>query len=166
SESLNHEYEKGKLTSEEFVEAYKKILPNISGEEIKRAWNSMLLDLPENRLDFLRKLAAEKKFKLFLLSNTNKIHMDWVAANIAEFQVFKDCFDGFYLSYEMGIRKPNPKIYEWVLNDQNLKADECIFVDDKSENTASASKVGLHTWNLKPGQEDVTQLFEIKKELF
>lgn len=166
TEEINKAYERGELTTDEFVEKYKKLLPDASGDQIKRTWNSMLLDFPEHRMDFLRKLKNEGKYKLILLSNTSMLHIDWVAANIDVFQEFKSSFDAFYLSYDIGVRKPNTKIYERVLKDQNLKAEECIFIDDKSENTEGAAKVGLHTWNLQVGKEDVTQLFEIKKELF
>ena len=166
TEDINKAYERGELSTAEFVEEYKKLLPQISGDEIKRTWNSMLLDFPKHRLDFLQKLAKQGKYKLFLLSNTSKLHIDWAAANMSNFYEFKNCFDHFYLSYEMGVRKPDSKIYERVLKDQNLKAKECLFIDDKQENTEGAEKVGLHTWNLKVGKEDVTQLFEIKKELF
>ena len=166
TEAINKSYERGELSTAEFVEKYKEMLPEISGDEIKRTWNSMLLDFPEHRMNFIQKLAKEGKYKLFLLSNTSELHIDWAAANVKHFQEFKNSFAHFYLSYEMGTRKPNPKIYERMLKDQNLKAAECLFIDDKRKNTEGAEKIGIKTWNLTPGKEDVTQLFEIKKELF
>lgn len=62
--------------------------------------------------------------------------------------------------------KPSSEIYEFVLTENNLNAQETIFVDDLKENTAAANRLGIHTWNLIPGQEDVTQLFTKKQTLF
>ena len=62
--------------------------------------------------------------------------------------------------------KPSSEIYEFVLTENNLKATETIFIDDLKENTAAANKLGIHTWNLIPGQEDITQLFTKKEILF
>jgi len=47
-----------------------------------------------------------------------------------------------------------------------LQENECLFIDDLKKNTDAASKLGIHTWNLNPGQEDVTHLFTVKKDLF
>ena len=162
----NKEYEKGNMTTAALLAKYKKKLPDISEEEIKRTWNSMLHDLPEPRLQFLKKLAAENKYNLIFLSNTNDLHIEWVKQNIPFFEEFKNCFDAFYLSYEMGMRKPDPEIFEQVLKLQDIKPEETVFIDDNTKNTDGAASLGIHVWNLKPGKEDVTQLFEVKKELF
>ena len=75
------------------------------------------------------------------------------------------CFDKFYLSHEINLRKPNTDIYEFVLNENNLKANECLFIDDTADNTNSASRLGIHTWNIDETKEDVVNLFDTKKEL-
>lgn len=153
-------YEMGLMTSENFILKLNEIFPSATPKELKDAWNSILLDFPENRLLFLEQLAAEKKYRLFLLSNTNEIHIEYVinAMGEAQFNRFKDCFEKFYLSHEIKLRKPNKDIYEFVLNENNLIAEETFFVDDTQENTAASAALGIKSWNLLVGKEDIIQL--------
>ena len=70
------------------------------------------------------------------------------------------------MSHEINLIKPDKEIYQFVLEQNNFKAEETLFTDDLAENTEAASKLGINTWNIKPGLEDVTNLFDINKELF
>jgi len=153
-------YEMGLMTSENFILKLNEIFPSATPKQLRDAWNSILLDFPENRLLFLEKLAAEKKYRLFLLSNTNEIHIDYVINTMgeAQFDRFKDCFEKFYLSHEINLRKPNKDIYEFVLNENNLIAEETFFVDDTQENTDASAALGIKSWNLLVGKEDIIQL--------
>ena len=161
---INKEYEKGLVTSKEFVDYYLRYFPTLSKEDIMNAWNAILLDFPEYRLEFIEKLAAEKKYRLFLLSNTNDIHIKYVEKTMLpeRYQRFKKCFEQFYLSHEINFRKPDSDIYEFVLNQNNLVPEESLFIDDTEENTISASKLGIHTWNLIPNKDEITNLFKQK----
>ena len=76
---------------------------------------------------------------------------------------FKNCFDQFYLSHEIKLRKPDYPIYEFVLRENNLNAKQCFFIDDTKENTDIAHKLGINIWNNDPKNEDVTSLFDIPK---
>ncbi|HET7361905.1 MAG TPA: HAD family phosphatase [Salinimicrobium sp.] len=160
------EYEKGKISSRTFIVQFKEWFPHISENQIIQAWNAILLDFPKPRMDFIKKLASEEKFKLILLSNTNDLHIDWVAKNIAFFEEFKGCFDAFYLSHEINFRKPDHNIFQFIIKKHNLEPNEVLFIDDTAENTKSAEKLGFKIWNINPEKEDVTQLFHLKKELF
>jgi putative hydrolase of the HAD superfamily len=62
----------------------------------------------------------------------------------------------------MKMRKPETAIYEYVLKEHDLKPQETLFVDDTEENTAAAKLLGIHVWNLIPGKEDITNLFNQK----
>jgi len=169
SESLlgiNQQYEKGLISSEEFVKSYQNEYSQLQENEFKNSWNAILIDFPEYRYQFLKKLSAEKNYKLILLSNTNEIHIDWVKENVPFFEDFKACFDAFYLSHEINFRKPDAEIYEYVLEQHDLKPKECLFIDDTRENTEAAENLGIHTWNIEPTREDVIDLFTAKKELF
>ncbi len=169
SEEMLHKnqlYEKGLITSEEFISGYCESFPKLTSGNFKDSWNAILVDFPEHRLKFLKKLKEEKSYKLILLSNTNHIHIDWVKKNVSFFEEFKNCFDAFYLSQEINLRKPDSEIYEYVLEQHDLKPGETLFIDDTPENTEAASKLGIHTWNIDPVQEDVSDLFTIKSELF
>ncbi|MGK0324871.1 MAG: putative hydrolase of the HAD superfamily [Polaribacter sp.] len=157
--AIYHQYEKGLMTTDDFINFYHDKF-GIKKEDLINAWNAILLDFPKERLDFLKEISASKKYRLFLLSNTNDLHIKWVQNSVGEvfFQEFKNSFEQFYLSHEINLRKPDSEIYEFVLNENNLIADETLFVDDLKENTDSARKLGIHVWNLIPKQEDVIEL--------
>ena len=110
----------------------------------------------------------KNKYKLLLLSNTNDLHIQQVIKNMghARYIRFKNCFDKFYLSQQIHLTKPANSIYDFVLNSNNLQADECLFVDDLKLNTEAALNTGMHVWNLIPTSQDVTQLFNLKKDIF
>ncbi len=162
------DYERGLISTEEFINHFNKKFPNIATQDFIKAWNSVILDFPEHRLEFIEKLSKENNYQLILLSNTNHLHIEQVIKNmsVSRYERFKKCFDTFYLSQEIHLSKPNPLIYEFLLNENLLQENECLFIDDLKKNTDAASKLGIHTWNLNPGQEDVTHLFTVKKDLF
>ena len=162
----NMQYEIGKISTSEFIAFYKSKFQNLNETDIVNAWNYIIKDFPEYRLDFIKNLAQEKEFKLILLSNTNDLHIDFIKHNVPFYDDFKNCFDVFYLSQEIHLRKPNADIFEFVLKENNLIANDCLFIDDTKENTDTAERLGLHTWNIDETTEDIIDLFKIKKELF
>lgn len=155
-------FEKGKISETEFIDSIKKNLPNATSEEIISAWQSIIGDFPLYRLEFLQLLST--KYRLFLLSNTDSIHINYFEENvgISFYTDFYRCFEKVYFSYEMGLRKPEPEIFTTVINKHNLNPNRTLFVDDKNENTDAAAKLGLHIWNLQVGKEDVVDLFKLK----
>lgn len=163
---INREYEKGLLSSKEFISSFQKNYSHLTASDITTAWNAILLDFPKHRLEFIRTLASEKNYQLILLSNTNEIHIDWVRENVPFFEEFRNYFDAFYLSQEINMRKPEPSIFTYVLERHDLDPRETLFIDDTKENTEAASDLGIHTWNLDPVKDDVVDLFRIKKDLF
>lgn len=162
----NREYEQGFVTSNEFSEHYRTEFPQLKQEDFLNSWNAILLEFPEYRFRFIQKLSEEKNFKLILLSNTNEYHIDYIKSNVPFFNEFQECFDAFYLSHEIGLRKPDPEIFEFVMDNHNLNPENCLFIDDTKENTDVAERLGFNTWNIEPTREDVIDLFTTKKELF
>jgi FMN phosphatase YigB (HAD superfamily) len=158
-----YQYEKGLISTEKFIAFFEEKL-EISSEKLVKAWNSILLDFPNERLHFIQELAESKKYRLFLLSNTNDLHIYWIQKNwgMEQYNAFKICFEQFYLSQEINLRKPNNNIYEFVLKTNGLVPKETLFIDDTKENTDAAKALGIHIWNLKPGEEDVLELFTKK----
>ncbi|WP_343708084.1 HAD family phosphatase [Flavobacterium sp.] len=158
-EQLNLSFEVGAISPEDFVGGFQKQLPNASKEEILKAWNAVLADFPFYRLEFLQELS--KKYRLFLLSNTDSIHINTFEekSGVSFYKDFYDCFEKVYFSFDIGMRKPDPKIYQFVLEQNNLVAENTLFVDDKTENTDSAAALGIKVWNLQVGKEDVVDLF-------
>ena len=157
---LSNAFEVGQISPDIFINGLQSYFPMASTQEIIAIWNGMLLDFPNYRLKFIEKLAKEKEYRLFLLSNTNALHIPEVVKIMGDFkfQRFKNSFEQFYLSHEIHLRKPNTDIYEFVLEKNGLDPTETFFVDDTFENTQSASKLGIKTWNLIVGQEDIIQL--------
>ncbi|SEK46390.1 putative hydrolase of the HAD superfamily [Maribacter orientalis] len=152
-------YEMGLMKSVDFINVLQSIFSDASREQIITAWNSIILDFPEERLTFIEQLKKENKYRLFLLSNTNDLHIEKVkiSMGLERFKRFKNCFEQFYLSQEMKMRKPNSNIYEFVLLENKLIANETLFIDDTKENTVSASELGILCWNLLVGKEDVIE---------
>jgi len=158
--TIGNAFEVGQISSETFIDGLQSYFPKASAQDIIAIWNGMLLDFPDYRLNFIESLAKENEYRLFLLSNNNTLHVQ-EAIKIMEdskFQRFKNCFEQFYLSHEIHLRKPNSDSYKFVLEKNALDPIETFFVDDTLENTESASKLGLKTWNLIVGQEDIIQL--------
>ena len=164
--AFNSFYEQGFISTEEFIEFYTENFPDISEEKLKIIWNFILKDFPQHRLDFLKQLKANSKYKLILLSNTNELHIDWVKKHVPFFNEFKNCFDKFYLSHEINLRKPNQDIFDFVISENKLKANECLFIDDNADNCQTAKSLGIETWHINPETEDVSNLFKIKSDLF
>lgn len=162
---LNNLYEKGEISSEVFLKRYQNWFKQASKQQLIDAWNAILLDFPEHRILFLEELATSKKFQLLLLSNTNEIHINWVRAHIPYYERFKKCFEKFYLSHEINLRKPDASIYEFVMNDNHLNSEQILFIDDTKANTDAAKALGFHVWNINPETEDVTELFTKHQQL-
>jgi len=158
----NHVFDKfetGSISPVEFRNYLIDIEPSLSAKKIDGAWNAMLLDLPKNRVDLLHKLKDE--FRIFLLSNTNEIHIaafnKIVKENYSE-NLFDDLFENHYYSSRIGLRKPNLDCFEYILSKNNLKAEETLFIDDSSQHIEGAKLVGLQTCFLEEGM-DIVNLF-------
>lgn len=162
--SVFKDFEKGLITADDFRQGINTFCANpLSNEQIDFAWNAMLLDLPVHR--FNRLITLRKHFNVYLLSNTNSIHIDafhdYLKQHHAEVKWF-DLFDKVYYSYEMGMRKPDTEIYEFVLKDMNKNGEECIFIDDTKQNLHGAAQVGIHTiWAKQPLDDEM--MMEIKR---
>lgn len=158
--ALNNAYEIGAITTESFIEGMSSLIPSTDADELIRIWNSMLLDFPDERLLFLENLSSEGKYRLFLLSNTNALHIPHVQKIMGpeKFERFKSAFEQFYLSHEIKMRKPNAEIYRFVLDENRLDAHETLFIDDTKENTEAAEELGIKCWNLLVGKDDIVQL--------
>ncbi len=164
--TINNQFETGLITTSEFIQYYNTRFPHLSHNQILEAWNFIIKDFPIQRLKFVKQLADSKKYTLILLSNTNALHIDYIKAKVDFYNEFKNCFDAFYLSHEIKLRKPNASIFEYVLTENNLNANECLFIDDTKENTDTALQLGFQVWHLDETKDDVCQLFQLKNTHF
>ena len=153
-------YEKGDLTTSQFLEHTAPIFPGASRERLTAAWNAILLDLPEYRLQFLESLVELNAYQLFLLSNTNSLHMAHVreTMGVHRYERFMNCFVEVYLSHQMNMRKPETAIFQHVLEHQGLAPEETLFIDDTLENIETAARLGLSVWHLNPEEDDIVNL--------
>ena len=158
----NDLFEKGQISEIAFLESFQKFIPDASTDEIKIAWNRIIGDFPLYRLEFLQLLS--KKYRLFLLSNTDAIHIDTFQhkAGMTFYRDFYQCFEKVYFSFELGMRKPEPEIFNFLVQNDNLDPKRTLFIDDKKENTDAALALGFKVWNLQVGKEDVVHLFDKK----
>lgn len=158
-------YEVGRSSTSDFIRSFTDLYPSISADQFKNAWNAILKDFPAHRLEFIKELAAKDEYRLFLLSNTNDMHISWIQEDWGDefYEEFKACFEQFYLSHEIHLRKPDKNIYEYVLTQNNLNAAETFFVDDTKENTDKAKELGIHVWNIDPQSEDIVDLLSRKE---
>jgi glucose-1-phosphatase len=151
---LFSQLETGKISEENFCNELNRCTGlQLSPTEILQAWCAMLLNFREESLAFLDKLTP--RYKLFLLSNTNHIHIpefNKIYNNIERGKPFNDFFDNAYYSCEIGLRKPDAECYNWVLQKENLVAGKTIFVDDSIQNVEAAGLAGMQTILLEPGK--------------
>ena len=137
----NNQYEIGKLSSEQFRNLIReKFNLQISDNEFDRCWNSLLITLPKERIKILQNL--KKKYQIFLLSNTNEIHVQYFSK---QDYWNNNLFDKIYYSHIVGIRKPNVGIYEKIITENNLIPSEVLFFDDREENINAAKLLGIKT---------------------
>ncbi|HBK84136.1 MAG TPA: haloacid dehalogenase [Flavobacterium sp.] len=158
---LNHLYEVGGIDEKQFLLGLQQQIPTVEIDKIKQAWNTILGNFPNYRLEFLEALST--KYSLFLLSNTDYTHIEYFKTKVGSnfYNRFRACFEKVYYSFEMGVRKPDELIYKRVIEAHQLNPQESLFVDDKKENTDAAKKTGLQVWNLQVGKEDVIDLEKV-----
>ena len=155
ADELFEKLETGSITEADFYSAIKsRTKTNISNAEIDGAWNALILKFRTESLQYLETLS--KSYKLFLLSNTNIIHLQYFKQLFTE-QTGKPLLDAYFIkawySNEVGLRKPGSEIFEFVLQEENLKAEETLFIDDTLSNIETAQKMGFKTHHLLPTQK-------------
>jgi glucose-1-phosphatase len=159
------QFEVGKISEEEFFETLRSATEGpLSIRQLKEAWNGMLLQIPPQRFEMLARL--KEQYNVYLLSNTNKTHLDWVDGYLRTVYGFTiqdfdaRYFHKSYYSHLIHLRKPNENIYEYVLNDANLIASETLFIDDNVQNIEGAKRVGLQTI-LHPIGDEIVETMKV-----
>ena len=138
----------GKITLPEFRQAIRDFTHvNLTDTQIDDAWCAMLLDFPEENADLLRKLRA--KYKLYLLSNTNEMHINYYTRLLQQqtgCNLLAELFDSTFYSHEIGYRKPHREAFKYVLNAEKLKPAETLFIDDLAHNVIGARRTGMQAY--------------------
>ncbi len=147
-------FEIGIISSREFRDRLREFSPKILTDEmIDHAWNSMLGNLPAERWKLLE--STQKKYRTFLLSNTNAIHVEYYSRylqGIYGTYGYSHLFEKIYFSFELHLRKPNREIFEYVIEDGMIQPGHTLFIDDSLDNIKTARSLGFRTAHLKPPQ--------------
>ncbi|MBA3665108.1 MAG: HAD family phosphatase [Bacteroidetes bacterium] len=161
---LFNNLDKGTISPEEFFKGLRNELKYIQEDDLLIfAWNAMLLDIPEKRLDVLVK--AKQNYNTFLLSNTNEPHIAVFEKNLYRqhgVKNFEDYFDKVYYSCRMNMRKPDKEIFEHVLKDNELDPAETVFIDDSIQHVRGAGECGINSYLLPKNMEVGDLLKELK----
>ncbi len=156
-------FEEGKCTIEEFRNGIRDLVGvNLTDKQIDDAWFSMILELPEERIQLIGLLKL--KYNIYLFSNTNELHIEMLKKKYEEqfgFDIFTFLFNKSYFSNEIKMRKPHPESFQWILDDAGIKAEETLFIEDSPQHIEGAKKVGLNTYWLTGG-ETLIDLYDKK----
>ena len=149
---LFFEFETGRIDAAAFRRKVKEAWKvDISDVLIDECMNIMLGEIPQERLDLLKKI--KQKYNSILISNTNSIHYDSICVYLTEkFNInsFDDFFHKTYYSHIVGLRKPDPKIFELALKENNFLPEETLYLDDTGEHLKSARSLGIQTVKVTP----------------
>jgi glucose-1-phosphatase len=142
---LFDEFETGNMSPQAFVNELLRVLPKgISPKRVIDAWNAMIIDLPQIRLQKL--LEHKQNFRTFLLSNTNAIHEEAFTRLISaqhNISSFNDYFERVYFSHRIGLRKPHKAVFDFVLEQNKLLPEETLFIDDSPQHLVGAKELGI-----------------------
>ena len=156
-DAIFYGYERGTLSTSQFIdELYAKAVIKVSRNDIIDAWNALLVDIPEARIQTLE--ALSKHYRLFLLSNTSELHVDYFEKIVPGNRNLHDLFEKVYYSHIIGCRKPDERAFNIVLQENNLDASSTLFVDDREDNIEAAKKLGFKTLHITDGL-DIKDLF-------
>jgi len=133
---------------------------DLTDHQIEEAWGAFLLHTPLNKIQMVHELA--KTYRVFLLSNTNPIHIRKLEEFDAAGYPVSECFEKLYLSYEVGMSKPGRAIFEYVLNDAGMLPEETLLVDDAPANCRTAAELGMHTFQPEPFEDFTGELLQPK----
>jgi epoxide hydrolase-like predicted phosphatase len=153
-------YETGLITTQEFrneIRNHYQVPP--SDQAIDDAWNALLVGIPEPRIQLLEEI--RNNYRLFLLSNSNEIHYLKYSNDLRQkfgYPDFNALFENTYFSWRLHLRKPDPAIFRWVLDKNNLVPSQTAFIDDTLIHVKVALELGINAYQLKEA-EDITGLF-------
>jgi len=143
-------FEKGILTPEAFRDKIKTYTnKDVTNQQIDDAWNALLFDIPAERIEVIEQV--KKHYKILLLSNSNEIHYDLYVRDLQlrfGYNEFDELFDKAYFSFDLHLSKPNPDIYQFVMNQHKLVPEETLFIDDNLDNINAAKSFGWKTYRL------------------
>lgn len=155
--------ERGTISGEEFRKRLGEVIGReMTWDECRKGWQGYLKDVPQRNLEALIRL-RKAGYRLILLSNTNPFMMEWAFSDAFDGKghSINDYFDTCYVSYKCKFLKPDKNFFRYVLDNENIKAEESLFIDDGPRNTAAAQEIGLHTMCPENGSDWTKDLFQL-----
>jgi putative hydrolase of the HAD superfamily len=153
-------YEVGKMTDVEFCQVVNELLSiELSQASFEAIWNSFLGTIHLDKLRLM--LDLKEKYNVLILSNTNAIHQRAFDRHIGELipsKTMADMVHTAYYSHELGLRKPDPHIYQKVIDLQNLNPAKTLFFDDRIENITAAQARGIQAIQVTYSDQILDQL--------
>ncbi len=159
-ENVFEKFETGSFSPAQFRLELNRIMEtNLNDTAIDTAWNTLLLDFPFERVQLLQQL--QKNYKVYLLSNTNIIHFrNYTKEFFGKYDIqMIHLFDKLFLSYEIGLHKPDTRIYQHVLDKLGIEPSETVFIDDSLPNIEAAVNLGINGIHIT-NAHDVRHYFE------
>lgn len=148
------EVEDGGISVEDFLKKVSDLCgQNITFEQIAYAWWGFFSHLTPKILSQLESW-KEKGYNVYMLTNNNPFMMSYIRGEefAPEGKPFYSYFDKLYVSCDIGFSKPDPAIYQYVIDDKGMNPSETIFVDDRQQNLVGAEKVGMKTLFVKDSE--------------
>lgn len=162
ADELFRKLETGKIPPKDFYKVMITIArTGVTEDEIRDAWNSMLLEFRKESILFLKPLAAT--YDLYLLSNTNQVHYEAFTQMLLTqtgYSSLEPFFKKAYFSHQIGRRKPDADAYDFVISDAGILPEETLFIDDTVKNIEAAAALGFQVHLLKP-EERVEKLLQL-----
>ncbi len=148
------QFETGEISTTEFLQHIIKQYPQITVQQFIQAWNAILLPIPSETIQALKSL--KNNYRIFLLSNTNALHIEYIHNILQEkfaLPDFTPLFEKVYYSFQYRLRKPDSRFFQLILTENNLNPEETLFIDDTQQHIETAGKLGLQVWHFIPGKD-------------
>lgn len=136
-------------------------------QQVADAWNTIILHIPQRKMDALRTL--KQKASVYLLSNTNELHWQkcldlWFNANGNNVQ---ECFHHIFLSQEMHLEKPNSEIFRRALQEisEPITPENTVFLDDNLANVDAAKTCGISAIQVTPDYDWIKEILGKESEV-
>lgn len=139
------DYVNGLISADEFLGKIRsQCSADATDQQILYAMDAVLDDIPKQRLE--RIIAMRKHYRVFLLSNIYDVAWRHAVGEIekAGYSV-EDCFERVFLSYEMSLAKPDPRIFQAVIDATGIVPEETLYYDDSRSNIEAGNKMGFHS---------------------
>lgn len=145
----------GQITPRKFTSRLNERLgTNLAVQDVRTIWN-LTLRLDKTMLPLLNTL--KQHYRLFLLSNLNSF--DWNGVSRTE---LTSHFDDFFLSFELKLKKPDPRIFQEVVDLTGIDASNLLVIDDQKKNVTAASQLGMQAIQFKDSQTLHHQLHKLR----